>query len=127
MEQYVQSKYQALLHGERETVSVHFRFPVHAADVETFFPKQPSDEWYRRVMQDYFDVSKVEFVIFSENHHEAERILQPIDDASFRYTLVHEEEDFANSLLLMSLCKHHIVGSSSFGFWGMFGHATVYL
>ena len=30
------------------------------------------------------------------------------------------EEDFANSLLLMTLCQHHIVAPSMFGYWGAY-------
>jgi hypothetical protein len=85
--------------------------------------KHPSVTWYRYVISNYFVASQVVFLVFSANASAYGPFFaaQQQRDPQVRFAMIDEPE--AVSLTLMTLCKHHIVASSSLGFWGMFSNA----
>lgn len=121
MEAYVHDHYGGSLKGERESVSVHFRLGGDDEPWKEMVRDRPypTARWYEHVMRTQFNVSKVIFLIFTDNVGKAAQILRamPMHD-TIQYQMI--EEDFAMSMLLMSKCKHHIATVSTFSFWGAF-------
>jgi hypothetical protein len=120
MVNYLTNKYSQYLHGSRDPVSVHFRLGgTKEIDKQTYsiFP-HPSIDWYKHIMTMEFDPSQVYFLIFADDVEQVQFILAGFNIADIRYHIV--EEDFANSMLLMSLCTHHIAAASTFSFWGAY-------
>ena len=122
MLQYLDEKYHTLLHSSRQTVSVHFRI-LQLDDPFGYVVQRrqhPSLAWYFHVMEKMFTPKDVTFVIFAEN---ATTILPHFVKAQqrnpdFQYRIV-DDENFAVTMAFMTLCDHHVVTSSTFGFWGM--------
>jgi hypothetical protein len=78
----------------------------------------PSARWYGHIMTKEFDPAKVIFMVFSDNIPEALKMIDSINNPTLEYHVV--DEDFATSMLVMSLCKHHISTVSTFSFWGAY-------
>ena len=123
----MKGKYKRFLTGDLETVSVHFRLGgVEEPSQVDFEPGSaftfPSVNWYRDVMTKDFDPAKHVFLIFADNVPKMEKeFLQPIRDSMEQLLNYHiVDEDFANSMLLMSLCKHHVAALSTYSFWGAY-------
>lgn len=119
---YLSAKYERVLEGQRETVSVHIRVPT-AVDNETLSFGQrrlPTMGWYMHVMEHKFDPTKVVFMIFAESTTALAPLMAAMQSrvSGLEYELV--DESCALSLALMSKCKHHVFGASAFGFWGTF-------
>ncbi len=79
----------------------------------------PSEAWYRNVLEDKLDPAKVVYVVFTEVPSAASFF----EEFAARNPLMKYEvitEDFALSLLLMSMCTHHVFGVSTLSFWGLY-------
>ena len=128
MVKYIKGKYSTILTGGLETVSIHFRLGGVEEPSQVDFEagssfKFPGVNWYKDIMTKQFDPAKHIFVIFADNVPKMEReylmpVREVIGSGSLHYHIV--EEDFANSMLLMSLCKHHVGTSSTYSFWGIY-------
>jgi hypothetical protein len=120
MIKYAEEKYFSGFAGSRETVSVHFRFVTAAEPVPGGVTSRPqaTASWYLHLMQNEFEPAKVVFFVFSEDS----RVVMPLFmNAQARIPalqFVIVEEDFATSLVIMSMCKHHFVPDSTFSYWG---------
>jgi hypothetical protein len=120
---YVQHKYQNQLHHpDREAVSVHFRLGS-AEEPWMYMLKDrahayPSARWYGHIMTKEFDPAKVIFMVFSDNIPGALKMINSINNPNLEYHVV--DEDFVTSMLVMSLCKHHINTMSTYSYWGAY-------
>ena len=67
-----------------------------------------------------FDLRSSVFLLFSDDLGSHQDIIKKARAyyPDFKYVVVNE--DSASSLLLMSLCKHHVVTISAFGMWGAY-------
>jgi hypothetical protein len=117
---YAQAKYFAGFSGSRETVSIHFRLMTESEPNQhgLLIRPQATALWYSRMMEIAFEPAKVVFFVFSEDPRVVMPMLMNVRARipSFKYVMV--DEDFATSLVVMSMCKHHIVADSTFSFWG---------
>lgn len=135
MLEYIQHKYVAdlsnnnnnnnknIIDGEaREMVMVHTRFGgVSEINPGAFGARQaPPISWYVNVMLREFDVSRSVFYLFTDNAPMLERVVQCLKKESPGLVLRVIQEDFATELAIMSLCKHHVITMSTFGFWGAY-------
>jgi hypothetical protein len=106
---FLLDKYRHVNEEGHPLVSVHI-----AKDSE----HAPSRAWYRHVIEDVLDPERMHFLVFSEDP----AALALFDDVKTRHPdlqYTHVEENPALSLLLMSVCTHHVVSMSTLGFWGM--------
>ena len=71
--------------------------------------------WYKLAVSQFAD-SDSYFLIFTDNAKHVRDLLPKLHISNYHIV----EEDFANSLLLMTLCQHHIVVPSMFGYWGAY-------
>jgi hypothetical protein len=119
---YLSEKYREVLTGSRETVSVHIRSPrpEEASLLRYKNRVLPTLGWYARVIEREFKPSNVVYLVFAENMNLTASLMSYLETRmpSLSYLLINE--DAALSLALMSMCKHHVVGASEFGFWGSY-------
>jgi hypothetical protein len=119
---YLKAKYKDVLNGTREPVSVHFRFNIegvpdgHTSESRTTM--QPDELWYLNTMQYMFDPSQSVFLLFSENAQQLQSFVLRLVLIYPGLSFIVIDENYALSLALMSMCKHHIVATSIFSFWG---------
>ena len=123
MSQYLHDKYGAMLNGSRASVSVHFRLGGEAEvrpGLMRMFPF-PKRAWYTRVMLEQFSPENVIYLLFSDDTRAMTKLINRIP-ASVKKTMQYHvvDEDFAHSMLLMSMCQHHIGTASTFSFWGSY-------
>ena len=113
---YLRLKYQRLLSGLRKPVSIHFRL---GSDDNPFKPPpQPTFDWYRSVIASPFGNIDAVFVLFTDNVPLLKlKLLETNILAGRSFEIV--EEDFAHSLALMTMCKHHIAANSKLSYWGI--------
>ena len=117
MTEHVLSRYGHVLHGPLQTVSVHFRMMEHALHGVYV---APSNQWYSMVMTELFDSAECHFLIFTDNVEEFIKYdWKRLPAIPTHYDFV-TDLDFASSMLLMSLCQHHVVAVSTFSFWGSY-------
>lgn len=118
MVDYISSKYNTYLHkGIRQTVSVHFHLNSNTA-LDTS-PNDVTTQWYEYAMFTEFDPTQTMYMLFADDA----ALLTPFLDQisiSHRFTYHIVQEDYANALLLMSLCRHHIGSASSYSYWGAY-------
>jgi hypothetical protein len=87
-------------------------------DIESFTErKYPSKRWYMRMFLREFVGDAVVFLIFSDNIPRARKFMS-VFRQKIEYVVI-DEPNYIAALHLMSLCNHHILSSSSFGFWGL--------
>jgi hypothetical protein len=115
---YVHLTYPLLFDSTKDTVSLHFRlgYPKDGDLATTMQRKFPTQAWYRHVLGTVFNPSKVVFFVFSDNLPQSIVILDELADLSLDLVIV--DENAAVSLFMMSKTKHHIMGCSTFSFWG---------
>jgi hypothetical protein len=127
MTAYLSLKYSSVLRGERVPVSVHFRVSSRRNEPASFNNRRfPTNEWYRHVIEDLLDPEHMHFLVFSEDT----TALALFDDIKTRHPdlkFTYIEENPALSMHLMSLCTHHVVTVSTFGFWGMCVWLMIYV
>jgi hypothetical protein len=118
---YLKAKYEDILEGPRETVSVHFRFDGFKEPDRKRLSRMPQPDalWYLSVIERFFDPSQSVFLFFSEDSRQLESLLLRLVIAYSDFKFIIVNENYALSLALMSMCKHHIVATSMFSFWGL--------
>lgn len=118
MVHHVVQKYEEIFKGDRQSVSIQF---VKPQDSHSGFP---THAWYRHVIENLLDPDRMVFLIFAEDTSALSLFTElAASRPQLRFHLI--EEDFATSLLLMSMCTHHVVTVSTFGFWGKSGNVAV--
>ena len=121
--EYVTAKYAHDLQSPtRESVSVHFRLgggddPIEYKKVQED-RRFPSPSWYKLVLSKMFLPRSVTFLIFTDNLDRAKTLVTSL--ALIDSHVIYVDEDFVSSMVLMSLCKHHVGTVSTFSFWGAY-------
>jgi hypothetical protein len=121
---YINDKYASYISPENQTVSVHFRLGGATEVRPKLFNKMifPAHNWYQHVMFTEFNPVDVTYLLFADDidllRPLVAKMEQDLAPAVLNYHIV--DEDFANSLLLMSLTRHHIATASTFSFWGTY-------
>ena len=79
----------------------------------------PKHDWYTRVMLSQFNPRNVTFLLIADD---IDMMIDLLEKLPNRHELSYHivDEDFAHSLLIMSLCKHHIGTASTYSFWGIY-------
>lgn len=67
-----------------------------------------------------FDSETSLYVVFSDDNAKAKELFQAHAAKDPRLQFVVVDDNAAASLLLMSLCKHHVLTSSTLSFWGAY-------
>jgi hypothetical protein len=107
---YIQRKYQAVLEHPA-SVCVHIRYYFAEKPDEPAF-RQYDEEYYEKAMSLFAEDSL--FVVISDNITFAKRVIQ----SKGRNVLFIENEPHYIDFFLQTLCKHNIIGNSSFSWWG---------
>ena len=76
----------------------------------------PGTDWYRHVLTTLLDSAKSTYLLFADN---TAKLKEMIAQLHLKHVTIIEE-DFVSSMLLMSLCKHHVGTVSTFSFWGAY-------
>lgn len=119
IERYLLAKYWHLLtNATAESVSVHVRLgysqePASNLLTERKFPPKV----FIQTAFERLGKNKL-FLVFADDPFRARRELQPVEKAG--YNLIYIDENSVMSLKLMSMCKHHILTSSTLSFWGAY-------
>ncbi|HVV15523.1 MAG TPA: alpha-1,2-fucosyltransferase [Candidatus Paceibacterota bacterium] len=114
MRQELAQKYPALV--KENTVSLHYRTGGLKADTRSF--SGLSTEWYKKVFADYFPKGYDCFV-FSDNNEAAKKLIAELaGNSENTYHLI--EEGVFPSLIMMSMCRNHILSNSTLSFWGAY-------
>jgi hypothetical protein len=77
----------------------------------------PSNAYYEAAISS-FDRTKVRFLVFSDDLTRARYILFMLQRYGYKVHFI--DENVVMSLLLMSMCRHHIMTSSTLSFWGAY-------
>jgi hypothetical protein len=116
---YLVQRYGHLLNNAtHESVSVHVRLgyasePANALLKDRAFPpKIFMQSAFERLGKDK------NFLVFADDPVRARQALAPV--ASAGYALTYIDDNSVMSLKLMSMCKHHILTSSTLSFWGAY-------
>jgi hypothetical protein len=107
-------KYPALS-GEH-TVSLHHRAGWLTVDTHTFKPF--GDAWFEKVLTTHFPEGYDVFVFSDKLPAAQERIEKARGYTNNRYHLV--DEGVFPSIVMMSMCKNHILSNSTLSFWGAY-------
>eukprot|EP00042_Codosiga_hollandica_P028014 m.144088 g.144088 ORF g.144088 m.144088 type:complete len:422 (-) comp52656_c0_seq8:42-1307(-) len=123
IQDYVRLFYGAYFRNpEMETVSVHLRlgYPGEPSPTGLAARTFPQLSWFRHVITTRFDSSRTKYVflVFSDNVELAREALKPLQENGAHITII--EENIVATLHLMSICKHHILTSSTIAFWGAY-------
>lgn len=99
-----------------DSVSIHVRHGDNANAVATALGVLPSEYFQTSVSQLTKEVSQPHFYVFSDDIAWAQQLLRIGGPTRF----VGHNGDVRNyeDLRLMSFCRHHIVGNSTFSWWG---------
>lgn len=98
-----------------DSVSVHIRLGDYA-ETEALYGGICTTAYYRNAVQ-YIGsrIDNPRFYVFSDSPDQAADVMEGCD-----YELVegNRGEDSYLDMYLMSLCRHHIIANSTFGWWG---------
>lgn len=108
--QYIKRKYGRIL-GHPQSVCVHVRYYFAEKPDEPAF-RQYDEEYYEKAM-DLF-TNDVLFVVISDNMNFAKTIIS----TEGRNVIFIENEPHYIDFFLQTLCKHNIIGNSTFSWWG---------
>lgn len=114
----------ARIRGSALPVSLHLRRGDFAADPHTLsFHGICGPEHYRRAMRIVEGLvgATPTYVVFSDDAAEARRLFGALPGAIFVAT---PQAAPWEDMLLMSLCRHHILANSSFSWWGSWLNAS---
>ncbi len=112
IKEYLGSKYKNLI-SHPNTVAVHLR-SYYDYDPQQKIFMQYGRKYYEKAMSLF--PSDTLFVVFSNDMNMCKRELIPIK----RPMIFIEGEAHYHDLYLMSMCKHQIIGNSSFSWWGAY-------
>lgn len=107
---YIQKKYRRIL-DHSLSVCVHIRYYFAEKPDEPAF-RQYDEEYYEKAM-DLFTKDAL-FVVVSDNMNFAKRIIS----TKGRHIIFIENEPHYIDFFLQTLCKHNIIGNSTFSWWG---------
>lgn len=110
-----------------DTVAVHIRTQTRAKDDDAVNHTPPPSEYLKKAFSHYG--KNYRYVIFSDNINLVKQWFKDYDftyieneqpNANLHNYKIKKEPLYANvlELFLMSKCKHHILTSSTFGWWG---------
>lgn len=108
--QYIKKKYGWVL-DHPNTVSVHIRYYFAEKPDEPAF-RQYDEEYYQKAMNLFS--KDVLFVVISDNMSFAKKIINTRE----RNVVFIEDEPHYIDFYLQTLCKHNIIGNSTFSWWG---------
>ena len=108
--QYIKSRYQSVL-NHPHTVCVHVRYYFAEKPDEPAF-RQYDEEYYGKAM-DLFSNDAL-FIVISDNIKFAKKIIP----AKNRNVIFIENEPHYIDFYIQTLCKHNIIGNSTFSWWG---------
>jgi len=99
-----------------ESVAIHVRHGDNANSVAAELGVLDRDYYERAVDQLSRIVTNPQYFVFSEDIRWARRLL----DDNPTYTFVDHNDALSSheDLRLMTVCKHHIIANSTFGWWG---------
>lgn len=100
----------------REAVAIHIRHGDNATKVAAKHGVLPIDYYYKAVADLVKKLPQPHFYIFSDDPAWAKANLK-LDYPSIFVTHNGEEKHYED-LRLMAHCKHHIIGNSTFSWWG---------
>lgn len=109
---YLQTKYGYII-DHPKTVSIHFR---------SYLKEDPRQHIYYTLNVDYYQEAISQFpedslfVVFSNQIEWCKKNFASIP----RQFIYIEKEQHQHDLYLMSLCKNHIIGNSTFSWWGAY-------
>ena len=87
------------------------------AKVSMSMRDMPSHMYYETAISS-FDRSRVRFLVFADDIGRARYILSMLQRYGYKVHFI--DENVVMSLLLMSMCTHHIMTSSTLSFWGAY-------
>lgn len=108
--QYIKNKYTEIL-NHPHTVCVHVRY---------YFAEKPDDPAFRQYDEEYYEKAmrlfsdQALFIVISDNMEFAKKIISTKN----RQILFIEQEPSYIDFFLQTLCKHNIIGNSTFSWWG---------
>ena len=110
----------AISTSPRPTASVHVRRSDYVADPgvrERMGPLEP--EYYRRALAAVAErAGRVRTFVFTDDPEWCESHLERDADADILGATRAEGDTWASFMHLMTLCDHHVLANSSFGWWG---------
>lgn len=108
--QYIKKKFGRIL-SHPHSVCVHIRY---------YFAEKPSEPAYRQYDEEYYEkamnlfTDDALFVVISDNMTFAKKIIS----TKGRNIIFIENEPHYIDFFLQTLCKHNIIGNSTFSWWG---------
>ncbi|EDQ92207.1 uncharacterized protein MONBRDRAFT_6001 [Monosiga brevicollis MX1] len=101
-----------------ETVSVHMRIGyANETDPDALAQRRlPPSAFYRHVFKQRFSRRTTIYLVFSDNPQEATWRLRAFRGIKFRVV----DANAITSLVLMTMCHHHVLTTSTLSFWGAF-------
>ncbi|EKE07730.1 MAG: hypothetical protein ACD_17C00542G0001 [uncultured bacterium] len=108
--QYIKNKYGKLL-DHPESVCVHIRY---------YFAEKPDEPAFRQYDEEYYEKAmnlfsnEALFLVVSDNMEFAKKIIS----TKGRHVFFIEQEPHYIDFYLQTLCKHNIIGNSTFSWWG---------
>jgi Glycosyl transferase family 11 len=121
----VQEKYpEYLLYGTTNTVSLHFRLGDYK-NLHDFHPILSKD-YYIKAFHSLFTQRKDNYLVYYFCEKEDNETILPIIQElgalypTFQFIKVADTVEDWEQMVLMSLCKHHIIANSTFSWWGAY-------
>lgn len=108
--QYIKRKYRRII-DHPQSVCVHIRY---------YYAEKPYEPSYRQYDEEYYEKAMrlfpedVLFVVISDNMNFAKKIIS----TKSRNVVFVENEPHYIDFYLQTLCKHNIIGNSTFSWWG---------
>lgn len=108
--EYIKKKYMHLLEHPY-SVCIHIRY---------YFAEKPDDPAFRQYDEEYYEKAmnffpdNALFVVISDNINFAKKIIS----TEKRNVIFIENEPYYIDFFLQTLCKHNIIGNSTFSWWG---------
>jgi Glycosyl transferase family 11 len=114
VQEYIRRKYPRI--QEQRTISLHYRVGGLNADTHAFSPI--TTDWYKQIFASYFP-EQYDCFVFSDNLGEAKHLIKALEKCTKNtYHLV--DENVFNTVIMMSMCKNHILSNSTLSFWGAY-------
>ena len=130
IDRYIHKVYGDLLSGEATTVSVHLRVGYSGEPAAGNLRERgfPPFEYFAEAFALIGGIGGMDsneenrghttYLIFADDIDTAKSQLGPLSDKG--YSMVYVGENVVTSVRMMSMCKHHIMTSSTLSFWGAY-------